>query len=634
MSDTTGSNGAGGPADGVGPGEWQLDAAALSNEMRRLVEAVGRDTISGDPHNPHGVPVDPLFVVNEVRIARDATSSRVRRSQLRSDAYSMERFDRERRRAERAPEDPGKISPTLRDLLERTDPDGTIEVVVTLADDEMRIPLLPEPQQEGRRDRDLRTVERIVGDLQARRSSSQAEFFRRVELPGRVDVLEHFWITNAVAVKVPVAAVERLAAIDEVRYLQPVVSGEDPPQDANPDNDAIVARGHISSDPYHNVGLTSPWLGLLDTGVRRTHAMFNDPRRIDWCMDCVNGGVNCNNTGAADFDCTDIWPHGTSSAGVLSGNANRGNRFRGVSAILIDSWRIYTSNGLSTTATIRAIQRAVMVGDRVLVGELQASESESGAIATAADAAYDAGAIFVSANGNFGPQTATVRSPAIAHKVLGVGGFLTTNQNQYTSQGRGPATDGRWKPDIQAPTFSETAHGSSDTALSVYGGTSGATPYASAAAMLARNWLRQFGNWDNGQTYAFMILYGQNPWPYDNTVGAGPLRMATNGHAWWGKVAVVDNATINIPIPVASGRKNFDGALWWPETAAQQHNVIDLHLLDPGGVERAKGYSWVSVFERARVAGALTPGTWTLRIRGYSVKTFAQVVYWAAHVQH
>jgi hypothetical protein len=115
------------------------------------------------------------------------------------------------------------------------------------------------------------------------------------------------------------AAVERLAAIDEVRYLQPVVSGEDPPQDADPDNDPIVARGHISSDPYHNIGLTSPWLGLLDTGVRRTHSMFNGPRRIDWCMDCVNGGLNCNNTGAANFDCTDIWPHGTSSAGILSG---------------------------------------------------------------------------------------------------------------------------------------------------------------------------------------------------------------------------------------------------------------------------------------------------------------------------
>ena len=106
--------------------------------------------------------------------------------------------------------------------------------------------------------------------------------------------------------------------------------------------------------------------------------MFNNPDRIAFCMDCVNGGPNCNQTGNPGYDCTDIWPHGTSSAGILSGNANRGDRFRGATAIRLDSWRIYTSAGLDTTATLRAIQRAVAVFDKVLVGELQASESETG----------------------------------------------------------------------------------------------------------------------------------------------------------------------------------------------------------------------------------------------------------------
>ncbi len=39
-----------------------------------------------------------------------------------------------------------------------------------------------------------------------------------------------------------------------------------------------------------------------------------------------------------------------------------------------------------------------------------------------------------------------------------------------------------------------------------------------------------------GQTYAFMILYGQKSYPYNNTEGAGPLKMATNGWANWRKV--------------------------------------------------------------------------------------------------
>ncbi|NEQ84780.1 MAG: S8 family serine peptidase [Moorea sp. SIO2I5] len=293
-----------------------------------------------------------------------------------------------------------------------------------------------------------------------------------------------------------------------------------------------------------------------------------------------------------------------------------------------------TGFSINTTATLRGIQRGIALFDKVLVGEIQANESETGTIATAADNAYDAGVIFVSANGNFGPSSSTVRSPGIAHKVIGVGGFMTTDQTQYNSQGRGPATDGRYKPDIQTPTFSETASNVSDNALRVFGGTSGATPYAAAAAMLSRNWLRQFGTFDHGQTYAFMILYGQNPYPYNNTEGAGPLKMATNGWANWGKLVVGNGMTIDIPINVTAGKKDFDGALWWPESASQAHNDIDIHLIDPTGTERARGFSAVSVFERARVSGSLTPGTWKIRIRGFNVPTGSQVVYWASHIRN
>jgi serine protease AprX len=612
---------------------FELDVRALSREMRSLVDQIGKDTIAGDYHNPFNVRVDPLFVLHEAELGEDVAKARVRRTQLPRDTYSVKDFEREKRRQERRPRPAGKISPGLRDQMERGGRRAMFEVIVTLAtDDGVRVPLLPDVENAEERERRIPQLEEMISSFEKRRVEAQRAFLDRAEFRAKPKVLEHFWITNAIALQLPKGEIARLARMDEVAYLQPVFGGEAPPQDLEPNNDPIVARGHIRSDPYFNLNLTNPWIGLLDTGVRRTHTMFNDPDRIAFCMDCVNGGANCNETGNAGYDCTDIWPHGTSSAGILSGNANRGDRFRGASAIRFDSWRIYSASGLNTTATLRAIQRAVAVFDRVLVGELQASESETGAIATAADAAYDAGAIFVSANGNFGPDASTVRSPAIAHKVLGVGGFMTVDQSQYTGQGRGPATDGRYKPDIQAPTRSETAHGSSDTALSVFGGTSGATPYASAAAMLARNWLRQFGSYDNGQTYAMMILWGQNPWPYDNTVGAGPLRMGVGGRAWWGKVGVVNGATIDIPISISSGQRNLDGALWWPETASQQHNVIDLFLIDPSGNERARGYSWSGVFERARAAGGLQSGAWRLRIQGYSVNTSSQIVYWAARV--
>ena len=92
--------------------------------------------------------------------------------------------------------------------------------------------------------------------------------------------------------------------------------------------------------------------------------------------------------------------------------------------------------------------------------------------------------------------------------------------------------------------------------------------------------------------------------------------------------------TINIPFSVRGSPNRLDAALWWPETTPQTHSDVDLSLINPGGAAVASSISIASVFERARVSGAITGGTWTLRIRGFSVAS-PQVVFWAiaAHQQ-
>lgn len=585
-------------------------------------------------YNPYGVTLDPLNVVRSASISKDAKGQATKTFKIPTKNIYVDR------KSEKKDDDSGetrpfsKISPVLHDWINTKDGDDLIEIIVTFQED-LRIPRLPElGTDESREEGKTRRAEAIE-KLKRARAKSQVRSLKNLSEYGQFKQSDSFWIVNSVAGMVRIGEVKRLAQSQEVVYLQPVEGGEKPPQDANNNNDAQDGRARIVSDPYFNLGLTNPWIGLLDTGVRDTHDMFNSPDHIAWMRDCVNGGTSCNNTSAPNFDPTDFsWNHGTSSAGILTGNNRLGNQYRGVTAISTDSWQIYSPTGLNTSAAVRSIQASVAAFDKVLVGEIQANESETGTIATAADNAYDTGIIFVSANGNFGPNASTVRSPGIAHKVLGVGGFMTDGGAQYNNQGRGPATDSRWKPDIQAPTWSETASNASNTALKVFTGTSGATPYAAGAAMLARNWLRQFGTFDNGQTYAFMILYGQNEWPYNNTVGAGPLEMATNGHAWWGKVSVGNLTNINIPINVGAGKSNLDAALWWPESATQAHNDVDIHLIDPSGVERAKGFSGVSIFERTGVDGALQTGTWVIRIRGYNVPTGSQTVYWAVHIRN
>jgi hypothetical protein len=541
-----------------------------------------------------------------------------------------------------------KIHPLLREWLGQRDGGETETLVVTFRD-ELAMPRFPDPDVDQPRDccdneRELERAGALADAVQRERAGDYERLSERLGVV-EAEVTDTFWLIRGMQVQMPLAGVERLAEDEEVLYIEPDNTNDGPPQ-----NDVVDGRRDIVSDPYFDLGLTAGWIGLLDTGVRRTHVVFNSPSHIDFMRDCVNGGSDCN-TGAALNPNDDCWNHGTSSAAIITANARQGNAFRGVTGITLDSWKVYPSstdtngncNGfLNVTAAVRGFENAVRVLDRVIVAEMQGSGDDRSAIAVAADNAFDAGAVVIAANGNNGPAASTVNVPANAHKVIGVGNFDVQSGGQVTSQSRGPAPDGRFKPDIQAPTNSETASNASDTARRVFTGTSGATPYAAGAAALLRNWLRRpTGSIDPGQVYAQMIVSGQDPYPFTNTEGAGPIELPTNGVAWWGKVTVDDGENVDIPITVnAESANTLDAALWWPEGGIRifgfqidWHSDVDLHLIDPSGSTRATSVSIPSVFERARVGGRIANGGWKLRIRGYRVPLLAPTVYWAVIVR-
>jgi serine protease AprX len=552
-----------------------------------------------------------------------------------------------------------KIHPRLQEMLAESGSDKR-EIIVVNFRDNVSMPRLPEPETQRGRDAEInqraaKRAEELIGQVRRQREQYQTEIIPALKERYQAKVLEHFWLVNAMAVEMPLGAVKELAGRSDVLFVEPDDTGTIPPQNANPNDDVQDGRTRIVSDPYFNLGQTGGWIGLLDTGMRFSHIQFNSPTHVDFRRDCVNGGDSCN-SGTTLNPNDDCWDHGTSSGAIITANNRSGNDFRGVTAITLDSFKVYPTsfnattglcNGnLSVTAAVRGFQRAVAVLDRVIVAEMQAGGSDTGTISTAADNAFDAGAVIIAANGNNGSGASTVNEPAIAHKVIGVGNFDVQTLNQVASQSRGPAPDNRIKPDIQAPTNTETASngcgwrqncatGGSDTAINSFGGTSGATPYAAGAAALLRNWLRGTSfSIDPGQVYAQLILSGQQPYPFNNTSGAGPLRLPTDGWAWWGKVTITNGATIDIPIGISGTSPNtLDAALWWPETASQSHNDVDLTLVDPGGASRDWSVSIPSVFERARVSGPVTAGTWKIRIRGYNVPTGSQTVYWSAHVR-
>jgi serine protease AprX len=523
-----------------------------------------------------------------------------------------------------------KLSAELDDLRNGLASERMEKVIITFHD-KLRVPRFPVANAaESRNSVFNRLAMDQAANMVRQIESARADEYQRLAVDLKAnygaDVNETFWLIKGVVAEMPLGAVKSLSSRADVAYIEPSYSGEPPPADGNTANDVEDGRGRIVSDPYFNLFQTTGFIGLLDTGVRTTHTLYSTHLSI--VNDCT---LNANCTGGNPQD--DCWNHGTSSGAIISGNGNLGAAFRGVTGITLDSFKVYPTGcgGLDATSTVRGFQRALAVLDRVIVAETQGGGGATSAISAAADAAFDAGAVVVGANGNVS-QVTEVGSPGVAHKAIGVGAVnVQTLATVY--QINGPAADGRTKPDIQAPTDTETASNTSDTALRSFGGTSGATPYGGGAAALLRNWLRG-ANFDiePGQVYAHMILSGQTPF-FNNTNGAGLLNLPTNGTAWFGKTFVGNGGTVNINFTIGAGNNRFDGAIWWPETAAQSHNDVDLSLIDPSGITRASSLSISSVFERARFSGAMAPGTWTLRIRGFSVPVAPQAVYYSAHIR-
>ena len=572
-------------------------------------------------------------------------------------AFSDEPFDRDKPNQDERPTQEGepsaKIHPLLAAWLEERSPDDRELILVNLRDD-MTIPRFPEPVTDEPRDSQANRAvqsrsEALIGQIVERRDGGYRQLAQEFTERYAAEIRETFWLLRCMLMEVPLRMVTELAERDDVLYIEPNDAGDVPGQNTNPNDDVDDGRGRIVSDPYFNLGLTGGFVGLLDTGLRFTHTSFNSPSHIAFRFDCT-GGSGCT-TGPGSNPNDDCWNHGTAEAAAFTANANQGNAFRGVTGITLDSFKVFPTafnaaggcNGfLNIAAGVSAFQTAVSVFDRVIYGGMQGSGNYLSALSIAADNAFDAGAVVIGINGNFGPAAGTVNSPANAHRVIGVGNFDVQTLAQVASQSRGPTPDGRIKPDIQAPTNTETASNASDTALRTFTGTSGAAPYAAGAAALLRNFLlNTIPVVDPGQVYSLLILSGQQVSPFNNTSGAGPLRLPTGGTIFFGKVAVNNGGTIDIPLKIGGGLNVLDAALWWPETATvflggqvtiEVHNDIDLHLLNPGGATVATSLSVSSVFERTRATGApLTAGTWTLRIRGFSVPASPQTVHWSAY---
>jgi hypothetical protein len=459
--------------------------------------------------------------------------------------------------------------------------------------------------------------EDLVASVSDSRKPDYEALGKSIKAEHGAELVETFWLINGGVVKVPANRLRGLAARGDVQYVEPATTTTPPPA-----NDLLNVRNTLNTNwLYNNVG---GYIGLLDTGVRSTHERLAG--RLSWVRDCVNG-TSSNCSVGSNLDPSDnFWNHGTSTASALSGLTLTNANNQGLTKVLVDSFKVYNNAGLVSAAAVRGFQATVAGGDYVVVAEMQSGETETGAIATAADACYDAGKIVIAANGNSGPNSGTVASPAKAHKVLGVGNWDQSAGALAASSGRGPTTDGRTKPDLMGISIYNAASKTSDTAYQVFTGTSAATPTVAGAMQLWRLWT---GTANPGANYAMGITLGDTAsgGASNNNLGAGIWKSPNSFHIYGNSTSISQGSQVDFNLPtVSAGDSRVQAAIWWPEGTAS-HNDVDLQLINPSGTVVSSSVTVNGVFEKVS-ASAPAAGVWKMRVKGYSV-TGTQTVFWA-----
>jgi len=546
------------------------------------------------------------------------------------------------------PEDPPanasdpKVDPRLRDEIEGLGPNDRFKALL-LVKNNFPMRRLPELQPGPRFSRVnmpmLAKRQAAFEGLKRARFKSAMESLRAIT--GAFDntalqVLEFYNLSGAMLVEAPVFLLDVLEKHGNVIHIDSVNREGVLTDDGITDNDVIDGRAQLNSDPYFNAGAEGGgfYFGVIDSGVRNSHTNFNSPDQVDLWRDCADTtSATCADTGDSGWDPSDCNNHGTKVMGVVNANSNLGNAWRGVADTTADSFNIASNcvGNVSCAGAQRAMNAAALWSDKVVTGSFSGCGDETSATSTAADDGYDAGMLMFFANGNSGSASGTVGGPANAHKVMGVGAFNIRDGSQYNNQSRGPTNDSRFKPDLQAPTSSETSSSSSDTAQATLCCTSGATPFASSAGLLLTDWFGNF-NTDPGKIYAMILNYGENRFGFiDNTEGVGPFRLGTGGVHYSGSRTINntgENRYVEFTVPTGTGEVR--AAIWWPE-GTSNHNDIDLRLERPFGSSVQSSVYVNSVFEHVIVQEPAT-GTWRIRIRGFSVSSGPQTVFYAIRI--
>ena len=246
-------------------------------------------------------------------------------------------------------------------------------------------------------------------------------------------ILQKYDDINAVAIRVPKAAAERLKSLNNVRYAEKDITFHATLEQAAP----IIGAPDVWNSSYTGKGVR---VALIDSGIDASHPDMKG-KVVEW-KDLVSN----NTTPYDDFG------HGSHCAGIIAGTgaASKG-KYRGIApdAQLIGV-KVLGKDGSGSESTILAGIEYAMNTNASVISMSLGSDQHSEAIHAAVEKAIQKGKIVVCAAGNSGPDESTIGCPSDVKDAITVG---ATDKNDVIASfsSRGPLKDGTIKPDICAP---------------------------------------------------------------------------------------------------------------------------------------------------------------------------------------
>lgn len=550
------------------------------------------------------------------------------------------------RRSQPLQASPAALSRELAALLEGRSDDDQLEVVLAVRS-ARRLTRLPALLRDVPRD-DPANLEILDERARLQAADEEIRAAERARVAAAVvrlggTITGETLVGNTLRATITAGALRQLAAERaDLAAVAPAATDSPPASDWPYISDG---RNYMHTDEFIDFGYTGSgfFVGLLDTGLYASHTLFTNPDHVLFWRDCW---------GTPNADCTKnyLWPwylywnpddtyddipggHGTGDANIVMGNSNLGDGFRGVApGSYLDSANVYGGldhHSADSDATVRAFDFLDSYDD-VILAEVAMDDPglEEGTVALAADDLFDAGVAVIAPVGN---GTTTARSPAAAHKVIGVGSFVSDNgEVEYHAFG---SRDDRFKPDILGATAMQVAGTGSPTGVEDRNGTCpGAASVAGAALLLEDFFQAQGFSRSPGAIYAALITFGDRAGDQlGGRYGAGRLVLGQIGSShWFSGVRYVDPtgwATATFWVP--AGACDLRAGIWWPEDASEYHNYVSLRLMQ-GSTEYAYSGHGNSVFQKVAYQ-SLFEGYWYLEMHGLSYNSRQATVYFLVH---